>query len=447
MNHDPEPVAEASAIVEVVVPDVPPPPPTSYEESWDEYSRIWDKHPYFGQFLYLGDEWGDDRWVAYNVTTFVTPYVTASDTVLELGPGGGRYTAQVLPSVAGLIGVDVSQEMIRRLTHRFTDQPHATFIKGDGRTLAGVEDASVDHVFSFNCFVQLELEDFFGYLLEIARVLRPGGRASLQYAEFSGLEGWKHFESHREAWSHDPSVRGRFHPLTLQTVDLLAERAGLICDRNQSVARDAIVVLRKPEAGGMSAPPETSRETRRDFRWIDRYLDQLAEDVYHEVPTPHHTAAANETVERMVEGLGITSALELGCGAAPMLDRLAEMGIETRGVTLGAEPCDHPVLHEDMHFSGIPNASADLIVARHIVEHSPMPLLLLMEMHRLSARYALVVVPCDDLVWVEWHNHYSVFGKPMWNKLFTRAGFRVIAEEDGPLEPDSTEWRFLLEKT
>lgn len=128
-----------------------------------------------------------------------------------------------------------------------------------------------------------------------------------------------------------------------------------------------------------------------------------------------------------------------------MLDRLAELGVETRGVSLGAESCDHPVLHEDMHFSGIANGSVDLVVARHIVEHSPMPLLLLMEMHRLTARYALVVVPCDDVIWVEWHNHYSVFGKPLWNKLFARAGFRVVAEEDGPLEPDSTEWRFLLE--
>ena len=148
----------------------------------------------------------------------------------------------------------------------------------------------------------------------------------------------------------------------------------------------------------------------------------------------------------MLAGLSLTHALELGCGSGPTLDRLKALGIETQGVSLGAEQCDHPVLSEDMHFSGLPLGCTDIVIARHIVEHSPMPLLLLMEMHRLTRRYALVVVPCDDEIWVNWDNHYSVLSKPMWYKLFARAKFKLVSEADGPLEPDSKEWRFLLEK-
>jgi hypothetical protein len=50
-------------------------------------------------------------------------------------------------------------------------------------------------------------------------------------------------------------------------------------------------------------------------------------------------------------------------------------------VSLGAEDCDHPVVHEGMHFSGLANGGAAVVIARHILEHSPMPLLMLMEMH------------------------------------------------------------------
>jgi hypothetical protein len=33
----------------------------------------------------------------------------------------------------------------------------------------------------------------------------------------------------------------------------------------------------------------------------------------------------------------------------------------------------------------------------------------------------------------------------MWRKLFARARFEIVAEAGRPLEPNSTEWRFLPE--
>lgn len=418
---------------------------TRYERQWDEYSRFWDRDPYFRSFAHLGDEWGDDDWIRYNIATFVAPHVGPDSDVVEIGPGGGRYTAAVLPKCRSLVGVDVSSEMLARLDARFGEEPRASFVKGDGHGLQPLADESADFVFSFNCFVGMEIEDVHAYLREIRRVLRPGGRCALHYADISGVEGWRHFDAHRERWARDPGARGRFHALTLHTVDLLVERAGLVVCRNQVVARDAMVVAMRPSdaAPGRTAAPG---ETRRDYRQIDQYLDRLAEDVYHEEPTAHHAAAAHAVVDEMTAGLDVETVLELGCGAAPALDRFKARGVKTLGVSLGAEVCDHPVVAADMHFSGLPAACADLVIARHALEHSVMPLLMLMEMHRLTRRYALVVVPCDDPLWVDWHNHYSVLSKPMWNKLFRRAGFRVAEERDGPLEPDSVEWRFLLEK-
>lgn len=423
-------------------------PATRYERQWDDYSRFWDEDPHFRRYRFLGDEWGSEEWIAHNVDTFVLPYLDRSSRVVEIGPGGGRYTARLIGNCAELIGVDVSGEMVRRAAERFRHHDSVRIQKGDGRTLAGIGDGEIDLVFSFNTFVQIGLEDLYGYLLEIGRVLRPGGHAVLQYAEFSGDEGWSYFLSQRNAWSDDPEQRGRFCELTLSSMDLLADRAGLEVARNQHVARDGLVVVRRPDGSASCLGPEQARDsrTRRDFSVLERHLETLAEDVYHELPTPHHTAAAHHAVDDLLVGLEFRSALELGCGTGPTLDRLAELGKETRGVSLGAEECAHPVVHADMHFSGLPADCCDLVIARHIIEHSVMPLLLLMEMARLTRRYALVVVPCDEEIWVDWHNHYSVLSKPMWRKLFTRAGFSIRTEADGPLEPDSTEWRFLLEK-
>jgi ubiquinone/menaquinone biosynthesis C-methylase UbiE len=426
-------------------------PPSRYETLWDEYALFWDAEPYFRRFRFIGDEWGSDDWVRQIVDTYAAPYLRAESRVLEIGPGGGRYTVRLAPLCAELACVDVSGEMIARLKRRLAHFGHVSYQKGNGRDLSAIGTSSQNFVFSFNVFVQLAIEDVYGYLSEIARILAPGGVAALHYACLSGEEGWKHFLSQREKWAADPCQRGRFGELTLATMDLLADRAGLSVDRNQIVSRDAMVVLRKPGSARAARQEREQRDggegTRRDFRFVDRYLDELASDVHDEAPTGHHAAAARGAIDQMVKGLEVKSALELGCGTGPCLDRLKELGIAARGVSLGAEPCAHPVVQADIHFTALPERGVDLVVARHILEHSPMPLLLLMEMRRLTRRYALVVVPCDEKIFVDAKNHYSVLSKPLWRKLFTRARFRVLKEADGSLEPASTEWRFLLERT
>ena len=57
-------------------------------------------------------------------------------------------------------------------------------VRADGRLrIAGVSDASVDAVWSFDVFVHIAPGDQAGYLGEIARVLRPGGVAAIHHAD------------------------------------------------------------------------------------------------------------------------------------------------------------------------------------------------------------------------------------------------------------------------
>ena len=165
---------------------------------------------------------------------------------------------------------------------------------------------------------------------------------------------------------------------------------------------------------------------KRDWSEIITHYNKLSENTVLELRSPHHDEAAVKVVKDFCTNLNIDSVIELGCGTAPMLDAFKELGVKTCGVTLLEEPIDHEVIRKDMHLSGIETGAFDLVASRHSLEHSPMPLLLLMEMRRIATKYALIVLPIPNERMVNtWVDHYSVMDKTMWLKLFKLAGWRV----------------------
>src|SRR5678809_359004 len=159
---------------------------THYEQVWDDYSRWWDSAAGLaGKHQYLGDEWGDDQWVTSLLERFAFPNLSSRSTLLEIGPGGGRYTSHLASRCSLLICLDVSGLMLERVRRRLGNRKQCCFLKGNGHDLAGVKNGLVDFVWSSNVFLQLEFEDIASYLAEIKRVLKPGGRAAIQYATIS----------------------------------------------------------------------------------------------------------------------------------------------------------------------------------------------------------------------------------------------------------------------
>lgn len=133
-----------------------------------------------------GTHWGDpaekphlgivrDVWCA--------PFVKPTSAVLEIGPGGGRWTRYLL-GCGTLYAVDVHPEMLDELRRNFV-VPHLRTVAGHGDDLPGIPDDSIDFVFSFGTFVHLELAAIEGYLKEIMRVLKLGGDAVIQYSDKS----------------------------------------------------------------------------------------------------------------------------------------------------------------------------------------------------------------------------------------------------------------------
>ena len=86
-----------------------------YADDWNNYSKMWDAQ--FGkQYMHLGDEWNDDDTAdrkrdSFYFSAYAERFIGSDMTVLEVGPGGGKWTVRIAPKVKHLIVIDVAKEM------------------------------------------------------------------------------------------------------------------------------------------------------------------------------------------------------------------------------------------------------------------------------------------------------------------------------------------------
>ena len=137
-----------------------------------------------GKAPVYGMEWGDPEFVpplTYVRDHFLAPYVSASTTIVEIGPGGGRWTRYML-GAQRIYAVDYHQELLDELQKNL-GRRNITFVKNNGDDFPGVPDRSVDLVFSFGCFVHLDTDIIARYLDNIRRLLKPDANVVLQYSD------------------------------------------------------------------------------------------------------------------------------------------------------------------------------------------------------------------------------------------------------------------------
>ena len=111
----------------------------------------------------------------------IRQFVPAS-TILEIAPGFGRWTQFLKGFCERLIAVDVSPACIERCKERFASDPQVHCYVNDGKSLAMVEDASVDFAFSFDSLVHVEADVIAAYLNQLGKKLKPGGFAFLHHS-------------------------------------------------------------------------------------------------------------------------------------------------------------------------------------------------------------------------------------------------------------------------
>jgi SAM-dependent methyltransferase len=198
---------------------------------------IWNTWDWGGK----GEEWTPSaEWKESVVSTFIDPHYKDTDTVLEIGPGAGRWTEFLLKRCKRLVAVDISESCVNECRKRFAAYETAAFHVGSGSDLAFVPSGTIDGVWSFDVFVHINRPQFAAYLAEFARVLRPGGVGIIHHGGSGGMDG---------GWRSD---------VTLADVDKFLQQSGLERDRQvqswidggtkheAGLYKDYITIFRKP---------------------------------------------------------------------------------------------------------------------------------------------------------------------------------------------------------
>jgi len=175
----------------------------------------------------------------------------------------------------------------------------------------------------------------------------------------------------------------------------------------------------------------------RDYTQVDRYLNELADDIYPQPPdepnTGHDKAITHigDNWLSKISSSSLKSVLDVGCGQGVALHMLSRYAKRVEGVTLGndadiAGKLGYTVHRSDMSFLPYNDKEFNLIFSRHSIEHSPMPLLTLMEWYRVSSQWLMMIVPDVEHYAPYGLNHYSVLTIDQWKTLLDRAGWHVI---------------------
>ena len=113
--------------------------------------------------------------------------LTGTERVLELGSGMARMTGAIADRARGVVGVDISERMLRFARAAVGDRPGVSFVRTDGVSLAPLANGSFDLVICNAVFQHLPSLGVVECITrEIARVLVPGGRALV------GLQNWSY---------------------------------------------------------------------------------------------------------------------------------------------------------------------------------------------------------------------------------------------------------------
>lgn len=92
----------------------------------------------------------------------------------------------------------------------------------------------------------------------------------------------------------------------------------------------------------------------------------------------------------------------------------------------------------------------DGIIAMHVLEHSPFPLLVLENIRRAlkPGGYLCLVVPDPEPFIIEdYPEHFSCLTKEGWARLIEFAGLSIVLQEKGTFTKGWVEYRFLAKKS
>ncbi|MDQ7014362.1 MAG: class I SAM-dependent methyltransferase [Planctomycetota bacterium] len=199
-----------------------------------------------------GREWGkgygsiEQGW-DHAILPRVGPFLPTAGHVLELAPGYGAWTDLLRPCCKRMTLVDLAPNCIEHCRQRFGKRGMAYHVN-DGRSLAMVEEMSVDFVFSVHSLVHADHDVMRDYILQLGKIMKPGAFGFIHHSNLGEyadeLESWDQKDTH---W------RGR--DMTGEKLRNDCREAGLVCIYQEIIPWgsdkfiDAYSLFAKPRPG------------------------------------------------------------------------------------------------------------------------------------------------------------------------------------------------------
>jgi ubiquinone/menaquinone biosynthesis C-methylase UbiE len=219
-----------------------------YAEDWDRYSQRWSES-IGAEHEHLGDEWSDVRRDDFYFAVYADRWLRPDMTVLEVGPGGGKFSVRLAPRVQRLIVLDVAKEMLKRTKKRCKAEGHRNveYVLANGEDFQPVADASIDFFFSYDVFVHIALEDTWPYAQEMARVLKPGAVGACHHAVNTTPEAWNRIEQNNRWFRGAQNTLGQYYYHSPEALRRMYERTGLLVLEQHQEGPFCTCVFAKPD--------------------------------------------------------------------------------------------------------------------------------------------------------------------------------------------------------
>lgn len=209
---------------------------------WDQsYNWPGDGDEWSGQAAVCGVPY--ETWRASLAEELILPHCGGAS--LEIAPGHGRWSEYLIPASTFCTLVDLSPSCLDFCRQRFASTSNVDFFLTTGISLPHYCSGQVDFVFSFDAFVHMAPTVVHAYLMEIGRILRPGGKAVIHHADISDLA--THDQSAHPGWRS--AVNRELVRSAAKEAGLTVERQFVYWDEGQRIGvprfGDAISTLEK----------------------------------------------------------------------------------------------------------------------------------------------------------------------------------------------------------
>lgn len=296
-----------------------------YALDWNDYSEQWDRR-YGAKYSHLGDEWNDDGTDErardeHYFQIYAKRLLRPDMTVLEVGPGGGKWTVRIAPLVKKVIVLDVAETMLERTRERCEAAgiSNVEYVAGNGNDFRPVGTQSIDLFFSYDVFVHIAIEDTFPYTGEIARVLKPGGVSVCHYAVASTSGAWDRVEQYGWWYRGQKHTLGQYYYFSPESLRRMYEHVGLaVVESHQEWCYCTIIARRLGQSTvaqlegalrALVASPCGSEQRRAAIAEIQRLPGELEKRLARLVPAlesadgQEQTARAAQEVRRLWRGI------------------------------------------------------------------------------------------------------------------------------------------------